>query len=95
MIDAASSGSTVRLGHLLAPAGVRYIAFVTRGRAGRRCRAAATRAALADALARQLDLTLSRSDDAGVVYQNDAWIPRTRSCRRQSRRRRRSTAAIR
>jgi len=30
MIAAAASGTTVRLGHLLAPAGVRYIAFVDR-----------------------------------------------------------------
>ena len=74
MIDAVSSGSTVRLGHLLAPAGVRYIAFVRRaapssGLFGR------DETAISDALARQLDLTLSRVDDAGTVYDNDAWIP--------------------
>ncbi|HEY5076458.1 MAG TPA: hypothetical protein VIJ48_03050, partial [Acidimicrobiia bacterium] len=74
MIDAASSGSTVRLGHLLAPAGVRYIAFVSRaapssGLFGR------DETAISDALARQLDLTLSRIDDSGTVYDNDAWIP--------------------
>jgi hypothetical protein len=74
MIDAAASGSTVRLGHLLAPAGVRYIAFVRRaapssGAFGR------DETRLNDALARQLDLTLSRIDDSGVVYDNDAWVP--------------------
>jgi GT2 family glycosyltransferase len=74
MIDAVSSGSTVRLGHLLAPAGVRYIAFVRRaapnsGLFGR------DETAISDALARQLDLTLSRVGDAGAVYDNDAWIP--------------------
>jgi GT2 family glycosyltransferase len=74
MIGAAASGSTVRLGHLLAPAGVRYIAFVRRaaptaGAIGR------DETPMSDALARQLDLTLSRVDDAGVVYNNDAWIP--------------------
>ncbi len=74
MIDAAASGSTVRLGHLLAPAGVRYVAFVRRaapssGAFGR------DETRLNDALARQLDLTLSRIDDSGVVYDNDAWIP--------------------
>ncbi len=74
MIAAASSQSTVRLGHLLAPAGVRYIAYVTRaapnsGAFGR------DESAIADALARQLDLTLSRVDTSGVVYDNDAWIP--------------------
>ncbi len=74
MIAAASSSSTVRLGHLLAPAGVRYIAFVTRaapksGAFGR------DQSTIANALARQLDLTLSRVDTSGIVYDNDAWIP--------------------
>ncbi len=74
MIDAAASGSTVRLGHLVAPAGVRYVVFVTRaapksGAIGRDERP------IGDALGRQLDLTLSRLDDDGVVYDNDAFIP--------------------
>jgi hypothetical protein len=74
MIASAASDSTVRLGHLLAPAGVRYVAFVTRaapksGLSGR------DEKPIGDALGRQLDLTLSRVDDSGVVYQNDAWIP--------------------
>ncbi|MDQ1381111.1 MAG: hypothetical protein QOJ71_1830 [Actinomycetota bacterium] len=74
MINAAATGSTVRLGHLVAPAGVRYIAFVSRaapksGPFGRDERA------ISDALGRQLDLTLSRVDGDGVVYDNDAWIP--------------------
>jgi hypothetical protein len=74
MIDAAATGSTVRLGHLVAPAGVRYIVFVARaapksGATGRDERP------ISDALGRQLDLTLSRVDDDGVVYDNDAWIP--------------------
>ncbi len=74
MISSAASDTTVRLGHLLAPAGVRYVAFVTRaapksGLVGRDERP------IADALARQLDLSLSRLDDSGVVYENDAWIP--------------------
>jgi len=74
MLDAAASGSTVRLGHLVAPAGVRYIAFVRRaaphaGATGR------DETALSDALARQLDLTLSHVDDFADVYDNDAWLP--------------------
>ncbi len=74
MIASAASGSTVRLGHLIAPAGVRYVAFVKRaapdgGQIGN------DQSAIADALGRQLDLTLSRLDDSGVVYDNDAWIP--------------------
>ncbi len=74
MIDAVSSGSTVRFGHLVAPAGVRYIVFVQRaaptsGALGR------DEHAVGDALARQLDLTLSRVDPSAVVYDNDAWLP--------------------
>jgi GT2 family glycosyltransferase len=73
-IASAEAGHTARLGHLLAPAGVRYIAFITRaapdsGPNGR------PQPRLADALAHQVDLTLSRTDTNGVVYQNDAWIP--------------------
>ena len=75
MIDAAASGSTVRLGHLLAPAGVRYIVFVRRAAPEQRTRSAATRPRSATRSRRQLDLTLSRVDDSGVVYDNDAWIP--------------------
>lgn len=74
MISGAASGSTVRLGHLLAPAGVRYIVFVDRaapngGPTGR------DESAISDGLAHQLDLSLSRVDTSGVVYDNDAWIP--------------------
>ena len=74
MIDAAAAGSTVRLGHLLAPAGVRYIAFVRRAAPGSGA-FGRDETRLNDALGRQLDLTLSRIDDSGVVYDNDAWIP--------------------
>jgi hypothetical protein len=72
-IAAANSGQTARLGHLLAPTGIRYIAFVTRAAptAGPRGRPLP---GLADALVRQLDLTLSRVDNAATVYENDAWI---------------------
>ena len=31
--------------------------------------------ALADAMTRQLDLSVSRIDNGGIVYANDAWIP--------------------
>lgn len=74
MIAAASSASTVRLGHLLAPAGVRYIAFVSRAAPGSGA-FGRDESAIANALGRQLDLTLSRVDNSGVVYDNDAWIP--------------------
>jgi hypothetical protein len=74
MLSSASAGTTERLGHLLAPAGVRYVVFLERaapksGPFGR------DETAIADALGRQLDLTLSRVDDFGVVYDNEAWMP--------------------
>src|SRR5207245_8520199 len=68
------SGSTVRLGHLLAPAGVRYVAFVRQAAPGSGA-FGRDETRLDDALARQLDLTLSRVDDSGLVYDNDAWMP--------------------
>ncbi len=72
-INEATTGATSRLGHLLAPAGIRYVVFITRaapdgGATG------APQPGLGDALARQLDLTLARIDPSGVVYQNDAWF---------------------
>lgn len=74
MLASASSGTTERLGHLLAPAGVRYVVFLERaapksGPFGR------DETAIANALGRQLDLTLSRVDESGVVYDNEAWMP--------------------
>jgi hypothetical protein len=73
-IEAARNGDTSRLGHLLAPTGVRYIAFVTRAGSGGGARGTPD-PQLADALVRQLDLTLSRTDPSGIVYENDAWVP--------------------
>jgi hypothetical protein len=73
-IDAATAGNTSRLGHLLAPAGVRYVAFVTRAAPSSGPRGT-PQPRLADALSRQLDLTLSRVEANGNVYENDAWLP--------------------
>jgi hypothetical protein len=71
----ARAGDTARLGHLLAPIGVRYVAIIGRLAPGHGPRTPVD-PALADALARQVDLTVSRLDDGGIVYANDAWIPR-------------------
>ena len=65
---------TVRLGHLLAPTGVRYIAYLSRaapdaGARGRRD------PALTASLPAQLDLTVSRVEPGAIVYENEAWIP--------------------
>jgi GT2 family glycosyltransferase len=73
-ITAAESGATSRLGHLLAPTGVRYVAFLTRAAPGEG-QVGVPEPALAEALGRQLDLSLAGSDPSGVIYQNDAWIP--------------------
>ena len=72
---AATSGSTSRLGHLLAPAGVRYIAFISRAAPHERCR---RRARTRGSPTRWPANSISRcraSTTSGVVYQNDAWIP--------------------
>jgi GT2 family glycosyltransferase len=73
-ITSAEAGTTSRLGHLVAPAGVRYIAFINRAAPDSGARGAPN-PQLAAALGRQLDLTLSRLDDNGVIYENDAWLP--------------------
>jgi hypothetical protein len=73
-IVAAQAGDTARLGHLLAPAGVRYIAYIDRSAPGSGPHGV-PEPRLQAALTRQLDLTLSRLDGDSVVYQNDAWMP--------------------
>jgi hypothetical protein len=72
---AARGGDTTRLGHLVAPIGVRYIAVVNRLAPGKGAVVPGD-PRLADALTRQLDLTISRIDDGAVIYSNDAWMPR-------------------
>jgi hypothetical protein len=71
----ARAGKTARLGHLLAPIGVRYVAIVGRLAPGHGPRTPVD-PALDDALQRQLDLSISRLDDGGTIYANDAWVPR-------------------
>jgi GT2 family glycosyltransferase len=72
----ASDGRTTRLGHLLAPAGVRYVALLRRAApdGGARGRSLP---GLERALADQLDLTRrSDADDqmGAVLYENEAWV---------------------
>jgi hypothetical protein len=72
---AARAGDTARLGHLVAPVGVRYIAVVNRWAPGKgNVVPGDTR--LASALTRQVDLTVSRINNGSIIYANDAWIPR-------------------
>ncbi|HEX2850146.1 MAG TPA: glycosyltransferase family 2 protein [Acidimicrobiales bacterium] len=75
-VGLARRGETSKLGHLLAPLGVRYVAVPTspapaRDRAG----ALDVPADLTDALGAQIDLRKIDSDPALVVYENAAWGP--------------------
>jgi hypothetical protein len=72
-LQVARRGETSRLGHLLAPLGVRYVAVPLAVAAG-----AAKPAPPADVLAAlraQIDLKLISSDSSLVVYENAAWAP--------------------
>ncbi len=72
-IELTRSGRTNRLGRLLAPMGVRYIAVpAENGPGGANAPPpAGLRARLAD----QLDLAQLRTPHGLVVYENDAWVP--------------------
>jgi hypothetical protein len=54
---------------------VRYVAVINRLAPGQGPTVPAD-VRLADAVGRQLDLSVSRIDEGGVIYSNDAWIPR-------------------
>jgi len=72
-LGVAVAGNTVRLGRLLAPAGVRYVAVPLRnGPGGARGEPAP---AVTAALAEQLDLAQLRSDPGLVLYENQSWAP--------------------
>src|SRR5205823_3127004 len=70
----ARAGDSERLGHLLAPAGIRYVVVLRQAGPGHGA-VAAVDPALAEAMTHQLDLSISRIDDGGTVYANDAWLP--------------------
>jgi hypothetical protein len=76
-IELTSDRRTTRLGKVLAPMGVRYVAIPTtlgpdEGGSGT---ATAVTASLRHALADQLDLARLRSARGLVVYENLAWLP--------------------
>jgi GT2 family glycosyltransferase len=73
LITARASDSE-RLGHLLAPAGIRYVVVLSQTGAGHGA-VVPVDPALAEAMTRQVDLSISRIDDGGIVYANDAWYP--------------------
>ena len=70
----AREGRTNRLGHLLAPMGVRYVALPPRAGASGGAVARPT-PQLAAGLADQLDLSRLESEGGLVLYENDAWAP--------------------
>ncbi len=75
-LDVARRGETSRLGHLLAPMGVRYITVpLLTGTGAPRPPSATEPDDLLAALRAQVDLKLVESEDAVVVYENVAWAP--------------------
>jgi hypothetical protein len=75
-LDVARRGETSRLGHLLAPLGVRYVVVPLRaGPARDGARAVDRPDDVLAALRAQIDLRLIEGDPALVVYENAAWAP--------------------
>lgn len=73
-IELARDGRTSRLGHILAPMGVRYIALPPRSGASGGTAARPT-PQLVRGLADQLDLSRLESEGDLLLYENDAWVP--------------------
>jgi len=72
-ISSAVNNNTQRLGHLLAPSGIRYVALpMLNGPSGLKSRPQpAIKATLGD----QLDLARLRTEAGLVLYENQSWIP--------------------
>jgi GT2 family glycosyltransferase len=69
-----ATAGTARLGHVLAPLGVRYVAVIDRAAPG----ASGTRTlppGLSTTLAGQLDLSVRQAEPGLTLYENAAWIP--------------------
>jgi GT2 family glycosyltransferase len=72
-VELATAGRTERLGHLVAPMSVRYVAMPTRPGPGSPPETPPPR--LPAALAAQLDLARLESPPGLALYENTAWIP--------------------
>ena len=72
-VEIARRGETSRLGRMLAPAGVRYVAVALRNGPGGTV--GHTPPDVARALGGQLDLFRVRGPSALVLYENESWIP--------------------
>ena len=69
-----ASNRTARLGHVLAPLGVRYIAVIDRPAPGAHL-VRALPPGLGSTLASQLDLSLRQSEPGLTLYENGVWSP--------------------
>ncbi len=75
-LNVARRGETSRVGHLLAPLGVRYVAVPLRpGPARSGAPTLPVPEDVLSALRAQIDLRLIETDDALVIYENAAWAP--------------------
>lgn len=74
-VSVARRGETARLGRLLAPMGVRYIAVPSDLAPGARRVRRAPPAELLETLRSQIDLREVATDEAISVYENAAWVP--------------------
>jgi hypothetical protein len=75
-VRAAVDGRTDRLGHLLAPLAVRYVAYPLRSRPGVVVSDVTRETPLSAGLSRQIDLEEQQGvDPALILYENEAWIP--------------------
>lgn len=72
-VQVARRGETSRLGRMLAPAGVRYVALAMRN--GEDDVRGRTPPGVADALGNQLDLARLGSPPGLVLYENQSWAP--------------------
>jgi GT2 family glycosyltransferase len=75
VVRVADERRTNRLGHLLAPMGVRYVVVAERLAPGTTGGSVTVPDRLRDALAQQLDLSEVPVRDGITIYENAAWVP--------------------
>ena len=73
-VDLLATDRTARLGHVLAPLGVRYVAVIDRRAPGGHT-VRTLPPGLTSTLAGQLDLTLRQSEPGLTLYENAVWAP--------------------